>query len=182
MLWSILCEIWVRGLILDEHLDFKSFIVCHRCLAKMPPGNKSHTQRKNGSGRVFVRTLRHRLQSAGLIVQRTVLPLTSRHCHERLEWCGALLNWRTEWLQSVLFYVFWFCLGASDAQILVRRRSGERLQELCIQPRHRNRRINVIGLGGYSPQKWDRRWYAIYCVSTPVSGALFQVPYFFHRL
>ncbi|GFW06417.1 uncharacterized protein TNCV_2187521 [Trichonephila clavipes] len=45
-------------------------------------------------------------------------------------------HWRTEWRSAVFFDESRFCLGVSDERVLVRRRSGERLQPNCLRPRH----------------------------------------------
>ncbi|GBN82670.1 hypothetical protein AVEN_103246-1 [Araneus ventricosus] len=52
------------------------------------------------------------------------------------EWCQARAHWRTEWRSVAFSDERRFCLGASDGRMLVRRRTGERLQPTCLRPRH----------------------------------------------
>lgn len=102
---------------------------------------------------VSVRTIRRRLQEAGLSARRTLqrIPLTRQHRQARLQWCRARRDWRSEWHHIVFSDESRFCLEAGDARILVRRRRGERLHEACVQtcPSARQRSVLVWGAISY---------------------------------
>ncbi|GBN81409.1 hypothetical protein AVEN_58133-1 [Araneus ventricosus] len=87
---------------------------------------------------VIQRTVTNRLLQGQFRARRPVacIPLTSNHYRLRREWCQARAHWRTEWRSVVFYDESWFCLGASDGRVLVRRRPGERLQPTCLRPRH----------------------------------------------
>ncbi|GBO25194.1 Transposable element Tc1 transposase [Araneus ventricosus] len=87
---------------------------------------------------VTERTVTNRLLQGQLRARRPVacIPLTPNHCRFRREWCQARAHWRIERRSVVLSDESRFCLGARDGRVVVRRRSGERLQPTCLRPRH----------------------------------------------
>ncbi|GBM30418.1 hypothetical protein AVEN_202997-1, partial [Araneus ventricosus] len=101
---------------------------------------------------VTQRTVTNRLLQGQLRARRPVacIPLTPNHCRSRREWCQARAHLRTEWRSVVFSDESRFCLGADDGRVLVRIRSGERLQPTCLQPRHTGPTPGVMVSGAIS--------------------------------
>ncbi|GBL92307.1 hypothetical protein AVEN_35850-1 [Araneus ventricosus] len=78
------------------------------------------------------------------------IPLIPNHCRLRREWCQARAHCRTEWRSVVFSDKNWFCLGASDFRVLVRRRTGESMQPICLRPRHTGPTPGVMVWGAIS--------------------------------
>ncbi|GBM00901.1 hypothetical protein AVEN_151363-1 [Araneus ventricosus] len=78
------------------------------------------------------------------------IPLTTNHCRLRREWGQARVHWKTEWRCVVFCYESRFCLGASDGRVLVKMRPGERLQPICLRPRHTGPTSGVVVWGAIS--------------------------------
>ena len=99
---------------------------------------------------ISVSTTRRRLREAGLNAcrPRKKPRLTARHKKKRLDFAKAHQNWTAEqWAQVVFSDESRFLLHRSDGRILVRRMTGEELNEHCVQPtvRHGGGGIMVWG-------------------------------------
>ncbi|GBN42152.1 Transposable element Tc1 transposase, partial [Araneus ventricosus] len=85
-----------------------------------------------------------------MAVPPACIPLTPNHCRLRCEWSRARAHWRTEWRSVVFSDESRFCLCASDGRVVVKRRTGQRLQPTCLQPRHTGPTPEVMVWGAIS--------------------------------
>lgn len=116
-----------------------------------------HTARtyRGPNGPISGRTVRRRLQAAGLYARRPYVGpnLTQQHRQRRLLWARQHLRWvRREWNQVVFSDESRFTVTNADGRVRVWRRFHERFRDCCVFQHNRGGGGSIMIWGAFSSQ------------------------------